>query len=544
MGRQRRSRGVSRVFSVSHLLSSAVCAALTFGLLAPRSAISAQVVVGLETPLPADPAVRAGVLPNGMHYYVRANGAPSKRAELRLVVNAGSIAEDDDQRGMAHVIEHMAFNGTTHFQRNELVNFLQSIGVRFGADLNAYTGFDETVYTLQVPTDTARILEQGLTVLEDWAHGQLFDSTEVAKERGVVVEEWRAGKGAADRMREQYWPTLFKGSRYADRRTIGSEASILSATPSLLRRFYRDWYRPDLMAVIAVGDLDPFQMEESIKRHFAAIPSASQPRPRVVATVPANKEPLIAIVSDKEATSTDVQILFKLPQKATRTIGDYRGQLIGRLYAAMLNARLSEVSQRPDAPFAQAVVGKGSLVRGLDVFSVSALVKDGGAERAAEALLVETRRVDQFGFLQTELDRAKDSMLQSYQRAFADRGSTASSQLASQYVARFLNGEPTPGIEIEYSLVQQVLPTIALTDVNTLASGWITDENRVIVVQAPEKAGVRLPTAADILAALDRAAKAPLTAYAENVSSDALLSTLPQPGSVAATRRRPEIGVT
>jgi zinc protease len=196
--------------------------------------------------------VRTGLLSNGMRYYVRANGAPSKRAELRLVVNAGSIAEDDDQRGMAHVIEHMAFNGTTHFQKNELVNFLQSIGVRFGADVNAYTGFDETVYTLQVPTDTARILEQGLTVLEDWAHGQLFDSTEVAKERGVVMEEWRAGKGAADRMREQYWPTLFKGSRYADRRTIGSETSILSATPSLLRRFYQDWYRPVMMAVIAV----------------------------------------------------------------------------------------------------------------------------------------------------------------------------------------------------------------------------------------------------------------------------------------------------
>ena len=544
MGRQRRSRAGGGVVTVSHLLSSAVCAALSFGLLTPRSALPAQVVVGFETSVPTDPAVRTGVLANGMRYYVRANRAPSKRAELRLVVNAGSIVEDDDQRGMAHVIEHMAFNGTTHFQKNDLVNFMQSIGVRFGADLNAYTGFDETVFMLQVPTDTARILEQGLTVLEDWAHGQRFDSTEVANERAVVVEEWRAGQGAADRMREQYWPTLFRGSRYADRRTIGSERSILSATPSLLRRFYRDWYRPDLMAVIAVGDFDPFQMEEMIKRRFDAIPPASQPRPRVVATVPPNKEPLVAIVSDKEATSTNVQILFKLPQERTRTIGDFRRQLIGRLYVAMLNSRLNEVSQRPDAPFAQAVVGKQSLVRGLDVFSVSALAKDGGAERAAEALIVETRRIDQSGLLQAELDRAKATMLQSYQRAFADRGSTASSQLTSQYVVSFLSGDPVPSIETEYSFVRQLLPTIGLTDVNTLASSWITDENRVIVVQAPERAGVGLPTSAAMLAALDRAAKAPLTAYVENLSSDALLATLPQPGTVVATRRRSEIGVT
>src|SRR6185503_3469938 len=211
---------------------------------------------------------------------IRANSYPAKRAELRLAVNAGSIVEDDDQRGMAHVIEHMGFNGTTHFKKNELVNYLQSIGVRFGADLNAYTSFDETVYMLQVPTDTMRILEQGVTVLEDWAHGQLFDSTEVANERGVVVEEWRLGKGAFDRMRQQFWPVLFRGSRYADRWVVGTQESIMSSTPALLRRFYNDWYRPDQQAVIAVGDFDPAQMEALIKKHFSDIPAAKNPRTR------------------------------------------------------------------------------------------------------------------------------------------------------------------------------------------------------------------------------------------------------------------------
>jgi zinc protease len=535
MGRRRHSRGQSRTSWVRRI---AAIVALSVG------SLGAQTVSGPDAPLALDPKVRAGVLSNGMHYYVRSNFTPAKRAELRLVVNVGSIVEDDDQRGMAHVIEHMAFNGTAHFQKNELVSYLQSIGVRFGADLNASTSFDETVYTLQVPTDTARIVEQAITVLEDWAHGQLFDSTEVANERGVVVEEWRLGKGAGDRMRQQYWPVIFRGSRYADRWVIGTQESILSSTPTLLRRFYNDWYRPDLMAVVAVGDFDAAQMEALIKKHFSGIPAASRARKRLLANVPANKDPLIAIASDKEATNTSVQLMFKLPKEETKTVADYRRQLVSRLYTTMLNARFAEIAQQPNAPFAQAVAGKGSFVRGLDVFSVSVLVKDGGVEAGVEALIAETRRVDQFGFLQSELDRAKQNMLRAYERAYAERDRTASSLLVNQYVGNFLSGDPAPGIEAEYQLVQQVLPSVGLQEINGLASRWITDENRVIVVQGPEKPGVTLPTRDALLAVIDRAQKAPLTAYAETVLSDGLIAVPPTAGKVVSGRQMKEVGIT
>jgi len=500
--------------------------------------------IPLDAPLPLDRAVRAGVLPNGLHYYVRANAVPAKRAELRLVVNAGSIVEDDDQRGMAHVIEHMAFNGTTHFRKNELVNYLQSIGVRFGADLNASTSFDETIYMLQVPTDTARIVEQAMTVLEDWAHGQLFDSTEVANERGVVVEEWRLGKGATDRMRQQYWPTVFRGSAYADRWTIGTEVSILSSTPALLRRFYRDWYRPDLMAVIAVGDFDPAQMESQIVRHFGGIRPAGSPRKRPLAEVPGNTEPVVAITSDREATNTSVQLLFKLPKQETKTANEFRRRLTGRLYSTMLTARLGEIAQQPNAPFAQAFAGTGSFVRGLDVFSVVALSKDGGALDATAAIMTEVRRVDQFGFLQSELDRAKQNMLRGYERAYAEREKTASSQIVNQYVANYLTGEPAPGVELEYELARRLLPAIELRDVNTMASTWITDENRVVIVQGPDNPTVKMPTRAEVLATVDRASKSAVSAYTETASTQALMATPPTPGSVVASRYMNGVGIT
>ncbi len=498
----------------------------------------------LDAPLTLDPKIHAGVLPNGIHYYVRANSYPAKRAELRLAVNAGSIVEDDDQRGMAHVIEHMGFNGTTHFKKNELVSYLQSIGVRFGADLNAYTSFDETVYMLKLPTDTARIVEQGVTVLEDWAHGQLFDSTEVANERGVVVEEWRLGRGAFDRMRQQYWPVIFSGSKYADRWIIGTQESILSSNPTLLRRFYRDWYRPDLMAVVAVGDFDADKMVELIKQHFSGIQPAANPRKRANVDVPRNKEPLVAVATDKEATLTSVELMFKLPKEEVRTVGDVRQLLMSRLFSSMLSARLSEISQKPDAPFAQAFAGKGAFVRSLDIFDLNALAKDGQIEKAAEALITEAHRVDQFGFLASELDRAKQNTLRFYERAYNERDKRESGPLADEYVRHFLTNEHVPGIEVEYQLAEQLLPTITLQEVNALASKWITDENRVVIVQAPQKPGVKVPSQAELLAVIDRAQKAPVVAYTENVSTEPLVATLPPAGKVVSSKQISDAGVT
>ncbi|MDB4876573.1 MAG: hypothetical protein JWM41_3019 [Gemmatimonadetes bacterium] len=524
--------------------------ALSLSLAVPMLAQNAKpagsaAMPALTAPLPVDPKVRIGTLPNGIRYYIRQNPKPEKRAELRLVVNAGSILENDSQLGLAHFVEHTAFNGTTHFEKNDLVKYLQSIGVRFGADLNASTGFDETVYILPIPTDTARIVDQAFTILEDWAHGQTFDSTEVTNERGVVREEWRLGKGSGDRMLHQWLPIALKGSLYADRLPIGNEPSIMSATPARLRSFYKNWYRPDLQAVIAVGDFDPAAIEVQIKKHFAGIPKSVNAPKRIVLDVPDNKEPLIAIATDKEATGSDIELIFKQHAEKTKTVGDYRRDLMERLYLGMLNNRLEEISQKPDAPFLGAGASKGNFIgRSTDAFTLAANVKDGAIEPGLAALLVEAKRVDEFGFLQSELDREKQSMLRSYERAYAERDKSNSSSFVQEYINNYLHEEAIPGIAYEYKLVQQLVPTIALTDVNKLASNWITDDNRVILAESPEKEGVKVPTRAELLAVFDQAAKTKVVAYSENLSGDALLDRVPAPGKVVSSRTIPAVNVT
>jgi zinc protease len=534
---------------MSFRFSAAVLAAgLALPLVAQQPAKSAAPSAGtvaLTAPLPRDPKVTVGTLPNGIRYYIRTNKKPEKRAELRLVVNAGSILENEDQLGLAHFLEHTAFNGTTNFAKNDLVKYLESIGVRFGADLNAYTGFDETVYILPVPTDTARIVEKAFQILEDWAHGQVFDSTEVVNERGVVREEWRGRKGSGERMQQQWLPVAFKGSRYATRLPIGTESSIMSATPSRLRSFYKDWYRPELMAVVAVGDFNPVTIEGLIKKHFASIPRVANPRQRLLADVPNNREPLVAIATDKEATSSTVELMFKHPSEPVKTVGDYRRSLIERLYLGMLNTRFEEIAQKPDAPFLGAGAStENFFARNVEVFSLGAGVNDGGIERGLEALLVEARRVDQFGFLQSELEREKQDVLRAYERAYTERDKTNSGNFVDEYVGNFLQGEAIPGIEYEYKIVQQLLPTISLKDANTLASKWITDENRVIIALAPQKEGLKTPTRDELLAVFDRAAKVPVVAYTENISSEALLDREPTPGKVVEEKTVPAINVT
>jgi zinc protease len=505
----------------------------------------AQDPANLSAPLPVDTSVTIGVLPNGLHYYIRRNAKPEKRAELRLVVNAGSILEDSTQLGLAHFIEHTAFNGTTNFRKNDLVSYLESIGVRFGADLNASTSFDETVYILPVPTDTPKIVDRAFQILEDWAHGQVFDPTEVTNERGVVLEEWRGRKGAGDRMLQQWLPIALKGSLYASRIPIGTDKSIMTATPERLRKFYQDWYRPDLMAVIAVGDFDKSAIEGLIRKHFASIPKAVNPRPRVNATVPPNTEPLVAIATDKEATSTSVNIIYKLAPEQTKTLADYKRDLTQRLYLSMLNNRLQEITEKPDAPFVGAGASKGSfLARSQDAFTLAAGAKEGMIDTAIVALLNEARRVDQFGFLDSELGRAKTAMLRGYEMAYTERNKTSSAALVGEYIGNFLLGEAIPGIEYEYRAVQALLPTITLADVNTLARDWIRDDDRVIIVQAPQKEGLRTPTEQDILSLFDRAAKVALTPYTETLAADPLMSPLPEPGNVVASKSYPSIGVT
>jgi zinc protease len=517
------------------------------GILALAPVVRAQQAAPLQMTqaLGVDPAITVGTLANGMRYYIRKNTEPAKRAELRLAINAGSINEDDNQRGYAHFVEHTAFNGTRNFRKNDLVKYLQSIGVRFGADLNAYTGFDETVYQLSIPTDTARIVEQAFLILEDWAHGQIFDSTEVVSERGVVQEEWRGGLGASERMMNAAIPIILKDSKYAQRIPIGTQESILSAQPSILKKFYQDWYRPDLMAIVAVGDFDVKEIEALISKHFSGLQRVANPRPRVESPVPNNVAPLIAITTDPENTSSGISIDIKHPARTVRTVGDYRRQLAEGLYFSIINSRLREIAQRSDPPFIGAGVSNGGFIgRTVESLSFGATVKDNGIERGIEAVLMEVRRVDQFGFLEAELNRAKENTLRSYQRMYDERAKTHSGALVNELVGNFLEGEVIPGIEMEYRLANQVIPSITLAEVNSLARDWITDENRVIWVNAPKKEGISVPTADQVIAVIDRAAKAQVTPWVENLADAPLLASLPAPGRVVSTKTVDAVGLT
>ena len=496
-------------------------------------------------PVPVDPQVTTGKFANGMRYYIRANKKPEKRAELRLVVNAGSTLEDDDQQGLAHLVEHMAFNGTRHFPKNEIISFMESVGMRFGADVNAYTSFDETVYMLTVPTDKPEVLDKALLILEDWAHNLTFDPTETEKERGVVMEEWRLGRGANMRMLQKIFPVILKDSRYADRLPIGKPEIIQNGKAERLKQFYADWYRPDLMAVVAVGDFDKAAVEKMLQDHFASIPAATKPRPRQEFDVPSHAETSYAIATDKEANLTTVDIETLLPARAEKTVGDYRQQTIDRLFSGMLSARFAEIAQQPNAPFLQAGAGRGNFfARSKDSATLFALVKDGEAERGAEAILSEAERVSRFGFTATELERQKQNMLRNYERHALEKENTQSRERADEYVRNFLTGEPLPSADDEYALHKKFLPGITLDEVNKLAKEWFPNRDRMVIIEAPDKTGVPAPDQAKLAAVLKSIGTKELKPYVDTVASAALIETAPAPGKVVKTTTKDSIGIT
>jgi zinc protease len=494
--------------------------------------------------LPVDPAVRTGTLPNGLKYYVRRNSRPEARVELRLVVNAGSILEDDDQQGLAHFTEHMAFNGTSHFARNEVVKYLESIGVRFGADLNAQTDFDETIYILPVPTDSVGILRKSFQFLGDIATGILFDSADVAAERGVVLSEWRTGLGAGERIRAKQFPVVFRGSRYATRRPIGLPRVIEGATPGPLRRFWHDWYRPDLMAVVAVGDASPDSLVALITRTFSPIPRRAVRRPRVAAVVPRHDSTLVSIATDEELTSSSVGVLWKLPPTGTSTVREYRIELLKSLYETILSQRFSELSRKPDAPITGAGASGGNFVRGADYFSLAAGAKEGKLLESLELLLTESARVQRHGFLQAELDRARTSLLRGYARAFAERDKTPSADFVDQYVGHFLSGDAIPGIAFEYDAAKRLLPQVTLRELNAVGASRTGEANRVVTITLPAKAGLTPPTEAAVRAVFTKVRSAAIDPWTETVVEGALVAQAPTPGRVVAEREYPAIGLT
>jgi zinc protease len=507
---------------------------------APAGAHSAS----LASPIPLDPAVTVGKLDNGLTYYVRANAKPENRAELRLVVDVGSIVEDEDQRGLAHFVEHMAFNGTKNFAKQELVDYLERIGMRFGADVNAYTSFDETVYMLEVPTDDEEILAQAFQILEDWAHQLSFDDEEIDKERGVVIEEWRLGRGARGRIGDRQLPVLFHGSRYAERQVIGDKEVLETAPHEALRRFYRDWYRPDLMAVVAVGAFDEEDVIRRIEEHFGKLGGPPAPRPRQDYEIPDHVETLTSIVTDPEATSIDLTAVYKRPREEISTVEDVRRSLIDELYDEMLVSRLDELTQQPDPPYQFAFAASGSLGRSKAMYRLFARVRDGGVLRGLRAVLTEARRVEEYGFTAAELERAKVDTLRGVERAYEERDKRESGRFAGDYTELFLEEAPQPSIAWLRDLYAELVPEVSLDEINARARQWITDTNRVILISGPGTAEAGIPEEAAVLAAFEEVAALGVTPWVDRTRDEPLVSAPPQPGSIVSERRVPEIDVT
>ncbi|MDP4277297.1 MAG: pitrilysin family protein, partial [Bacteroidota bacterium] len=439
--------------------------------------VNAQ-VYKLTDPLPVDQNVRIGKLPNGLTYYIRKNSLPEKRVELRLAVNAGSILEDDDQQGLAHFTEHMSFNGSKHFEKNELISYLQSVGVKFGSNLNAYTNFDETVYKLMIPTENAEVVDKAFYVLEDWAHNLTFDPKEIEKERGVILEEWRIGRGATQRFRDAYYPVLFNNSQYGKRLPIGKKEVIEHFKPERLVSFYKEWYRPDLMAVIVVGDINVDQYEQLIKKHFGAIQAPKKARPRTYFEVPDHAGTLYSITADKEAMQTQVYVYMNKDHKDETTLGDYRNFIMEKLYYFMMNQRLGGLARSANPPYMYAKSGFENIARTKDAFSITMRVEDNGVEQGLKAALTEVERAKRFGFTQPELDRAKKSITMMYDRAINENDKSLSDGYASELIRHFLVKEPIPGIAVEAAFAKNQLPLITLDEINEFDNTFLKDSNR------------------------------------------------------------------
>ena len=493
--------------------------------------------------IPIDERVRMGELDNGMRYYIQHHEKPENRAEIRLAVKTGSVMEDDDQKGLAHFVEHMAFNGTKNFEKNELVDYLETTGARFGPDLNAYTTFDETVYMLQVRTDDEDILSKGLLIFEDWAGGLMFDGEEIDKERGVIKSEWRSSLSPDQRMQNKYFPVLYQGSQYADRLPIGDVDIIENAPYDVLRRFYTDWYRPDLMALVVVGDVDVDEMEMQIKERFNKLESPATPRERTRFKVPQHDETLVSILSDKEASFSSVRMLIKHPGMEMNTTADMRQSLLHRLYNGMMNNRLGELTQLADPPYSFAFSGYGRDIGDIDRYSAFARTGEGKILQGFEAMMTEVERAKRHGFTASELERQKDEILTAAESAVKEQDKTQSRGLAMRYVYHFLEDNPIPGPQQQLDMYTAFMPTISIDEINQLSDVWLTDANRVIVMTGPEKEEAPMPTEGEVYAALDRIAQMELEPYEDEVIEGELFDKMLTPGTITERVNMESIGV-
>jgi len=507
-------------------------------------AYPARDTLAWDAALPFDSEVTAGQLPNGFRYFIRRNTEPKDRVTMYLATKVGSILETESQLGLAHFMEHMNFNGLKHFPKNELVDYLQKVGVRFGHDLNAYTSFDQTVYQLPIPTDDPELLQNGLQVLRDWAQDAMLTDEEIDKERGVVLEEMRGGRGAMQRMRDKYLPVMLNNSLYSRRLPIGTEEIISHFPYAELRRFHRDWYRPDLQAVIIVGDIDVNQMEDEIKRLFADLKTPAQAPKRTEHRVPLLDKNQFIAATDAEMAYTIGQITIKHPEEKVKTVRDFRKQLLKSIYGQMLNARLGELGQSAEPPFIQASVSIGDFLGGLDAYNAFFVAKPNAFETGFKALVRELERVEKHGFTQSEFERAVSAVQKSNETSYIERDKKKSESYVERYLNHYLDNDPALSNEDAYRLTKQLLPTLSLKETEAIGHQYYRDSNRDIIIMAPDKEKDLLPDERTTTAWFAEVEAEPIAAYEDKVSDLPLLSAAPGKGTIASSRELPAIGAT
>jgi zinc protease len=496
----------------------------------------------LNLPIPVDAQIKTGKLENGLTYYIRKNSKPEKRVEMRLVVKAGSVLEDDDQQGLAHFVEHMAFNGTKNFAKNDLVHYMQSVGVQFGPEVNAETGINHTLYMLTLPTDSAHIVEKGFLIMEDWAHNITFDGTEIDKERGIIVEEWRMNQGMNLRFVNKLYPALFEGSQYAVRIPLGKKEVIEGAPHERISQFYRDWYRPDMMAFVVVGDIDPEAVEKSIRAHFGAIKNPENPRLRKAYPVPSHAGIRPMIMTDKEMPVLQLMMFCMMDPEKETLQKDYRRSLVNGLVSGMLTQRFNELKDKPDPALLGAQVEFVPIVPEKDIFLIGAMAPETGTGRAIESMVIESERAVRHGFTAGELSRQKKEVLTAYENAYNERDKTNSVSYASEYLRNFLNDEPIPGIEFEYEFAKEYLEGITLEEVNQALVKLLPADNRLMVVLAPEKEGLQVPAEEQVLSHVDLAMKSEIAPYVDKITGSQLLAEKPGKGRILLARKNETLG--
>lgn len=496
-------------------------------------------------PVPVDPNVRIGKLENGLTYYIRHNALPEKQADFYIAQKVGSILEEDNQRGLAHFLEHMCFNGTTNYPGNLLREYLETIGVKFGANLNAYTSIDETVYNISnVPVARETVVDSCLLILHDWANDLTLDHEEIDKERKVIHEEWRTRTGAMMRMYEKVFPIMYKDSKYAYRLPIGTMEVVDNFPYQALKDYYEKWYRPDQQGIIVVGDIDVDKVEEKIKKMFSPIEMPENAAERVYYPVADNDEPIIALAKDKEQQVPIIYLFHKhdvVPNEQKNNMGYLAMNYMFSMIGNMLNARLDELTQKPQPPFIQAFAEDGNylVAKTKGAFIGVAVAKEDGILTSTEALMTEIERVRQFGFTASEYARAKADYLRALESAYNEKDKMRNSQYVQEYVRNFIDNEPIPGIENEYAIMNQIVPNIPVEAINQVVKQIIGEKNIVLSVFCPDKEGMKYPTDAELKGVIDKVRSAKIEAYVDKVSDEPLMKETPAGGKVVKTEAGP-----